>query len=46
MGYVDQSSALEGLDAHEEFVVCGDLVLSFEAIVEVDTGEAAVGVNL
>lgn len=39
-------SAFEGLDTHEQLVVGRDFVLLFGAVVEVDSGESAVGVDL
>lgn len=39
-------SAFEGLNAHEKLVVCGNLILLFWGIVEVNTGQSAVCVNL
>jgi hypothetical protein len=41
-----ESSALEGLDAHEELVVGGDFVFVFGAVIEVEASEATVGVHL
>ena len=39
-------STLESLDPHEEFIVGRNLVLCLGPVIEVDAGEATVGVDL